>query len=58
MLAHELAHVMQQAAGPVDGTPLRLSDPSDRFEREADRPADEAMTVENPQNGNVKRSSQ
>ena len=39
MLAHELTHVVQQRSGPVDGTPtgsgVRISDPSDRFEREA-----------------------
>jgi hypothetical protein len=40
--------VVQQAAGPVDGTPapggIRLSDPSDRFERQADTMADEVMS--------------
>jgi len=39
MLAHELTHVVQQRSGPVDGTPtgngFKVSDPSDRFEREA-----------------------
>src|SRR5207245_2550389 len=44
ILAHELTHVVQQRSGPVDGTPARggtsLSDPSDRFEREADGIAD------------------
>jgi hypothetical protein len=38
-LAHELVHVVQQRSGPVDGTEapggIRVSDPSDRFEREA-----------------------
>lgn len=38
-LAHELTHVIQQRSGPVDGTAapggIMLSDPSDRFEREA-----------------------
>jgi Domain of unknown function (DUF4157) len=38
-LAHELTHVIQQRSGPVDGTSapggIRVSDPSDRFEREA-----------------------
>src|SRR4029453_17950445 len=33
-------HVVQQRSGPVDGTPaaggIRVSDPSDRFEREAE----------------------
>lgn len=49
MLAHELTHVVQQEAGPVDGTPapgrIRLSDPSDRFEREAETVADRVMSV-------------
>ena len=39
-LAHELTHVVQQREGPVDGTPaaggIRVSDPGDRFEREAE----------------------
>jgi uncharacterized protein DUF4157 len=39
-LAHELTHVVQQRRGPVAGTDqgngLRISDPSDRFEREAE----------------------
>lgn len=39
-LAHELTHVIQQRSGPVSGTDngagLSLSDPSDRFEREAE----------------------
>lgn len=38
-LAHELVHVVQQRSGPVEGTEapggIRVSDPSDRFEREA-----------------------
>ncbi|MFF0434361.1 DUF4157 domain-containing protein [Streptomyces sp. NPDC004327] len=38
-LAHELTHVIQQRSGPVDGTEaaggIRVSDPSDRYEREA-----------------------
>jgi hypothetical protein len=38
-LAHELTHVVQQRSGPVDGTDagggIKVSDPSDRFEREA-----------------------
>ncbi|WP_345783244.1 DUF4157 domain-containing protein [Actinomycetospora termitidis] len=47
MLAHELTHVMQQRSGPVDGTPtaggIRVSDPSDRFEREAVEVAERAV---------------
>ncbi|QLJ03639.1 DUF4157 domain-containing protein [Streptomyces sp. NEAU-sy36] len=39
-LAHELTHVIQQRQGPVAGTDngggLRISDPSDPFEREAE----------------------
>lgn len=50
MLAHELVHVAQQSAGPVEGTPapggIRLSDPSDRFERAAEETADRVMAGE------------
>ncbi|WUF66813.1 DUF4157 domain-containing protein [Streptomyces decoyicus] len=46
-LAHELIHVIQQRQGPVagtdDGTGLKISDPSDRFEREAEAGAAEAL---------------
>ncbi|MFD7582753.1 DUF4157 domain-containing protein [Kitasatospora sp. NPDC059817] len=39
-LAHELTHVLQQRQGPVagsdNGSGLSVSDPSDRFEREAE----------------------
>jgi hypothetical protein len=40
LLAHESTHVLQQAAGPVAGTPtadgaLSISDPGDSFERAA-----------------------
>jgi hypothetical protein len=46
-LAHELTHVVQQKAGPVDGSPaaggIRVSDPGDRFEREASATAERAM---------------
>jgi hypothetical protein len=48
-LAHELSHVVQQRSGPVDGTEapggIRLSDPSDRFERAADATADQVMNA-------------
>ena len=48
-LAHELSHVVQQRSGPVDGTEapggIRLSDPSDRFERAADATADQVMSA-------------
>ncbi|MFJ5804431.1 eCIS core domain-containing protein [Streptomyces decoyicus] len=47
-LAHELTHVVQQRQGPVAGTDngagLRVSDPSDRFEREAEATARRAMS--------------
>jgi Domain of unknown function (DUF4157) len=46
-LAHELTHVIQQRTGPVDGTTapggIRLSDPSDPFEREAAANAERVM---------------
>lgn len=41
LLAHEAAHTLQQAAGPVAGEPgpdgVRVSDPGDPFEQAADR---------------------
>lgn len=47
-LAHELSHVVQQRSGPVDGNDapggIRLSDPSDRFERAAEATASEVMS--------------
>lgn len=47
MLAHELTHVVQQRSGPVDGSDagggIKVSDPSDRFEREASANADRVM---------------
>ncbi|MFC3237193.1 eCIS core domain-containing protein [Streptomyces nitrosporeus] len=49
-MAHELTHVIQQSRGPVAGTDngsgLRISDPSDRFEREAE--ANAARVVSGP----------
>ena len=43
-MAHELTHVLQQRSGPVEGTEaaggIRLSNPSDRFERAAEASAD------------------
>ncbi|MFH9672540.1 actin cross-linking domain-containing toxin [Streptomyces sp. NPDC017405] len=46
-LAHELTHVVQQRQGPVSGTDhgdgLRISDPGDRFEREAEANAFRVM---------------
>lgn len=47
-LAHELAHVVQQRSGPVEGTPtaggVQVSDPGDRFERAAEANADRVMS--------------
>jgi hypothetical protein len=52
MLAHELTHVVQQRSGPVDGTPaaggVKVSDPSDRFEREAASNAERVMSTPAP----------
>lgn len=49
MLAHELTHVVQQRNGPVEGTStgggIKVSDPSDRFEREAAATADRVMSA-------------
>jgi hypothetical protein len=46
-LAHELTHVIQQRNGPVDGSSapggIKVSDPSDRFEREASSNAERVM---------------
>lgn len=58
-LAHELTHVVQQRSGPVDGSPtaggIRVSDPADRFEREASARADQAMTTSPVQSAPVQR---
>jgi hypothetical protein len=52
MLAHELTHVVQQRNGPVDGSSagggIKVSDPSDRFEREASANADRVMSAPAP----------
>jgi hypothetical protein len=49
MLAHELTHVVQQRSGPVDGSDagggVKVSDPGDRFEREASANADRLMST-------------
>ena len=46
-IAHELTHVMQQRAGPVEGTStgdgISVSHPSDKFEQAAERNATTAM---------------
>jgi hypothetical protein len=51
-LAHELTHVVQQREGAVDGTDapggIRVSDPSDRFERAAAANADRVMATPAP----------
>ncbi len=51
-LAHELTHVVQQKSGPVDGTAapggIRLSDPSDRFERAAEATSTELLAAPAP----------
>ncbi|MEV7834384.1 DUF4157 domain-containing protein [Streptomyces subrutilus] len=51
-LAHELTHVIQQRQGPVAGTDngrgLSVSDPGDRFEREAEANATRVMRSESP----------
>jgi uncharacterized protein DUF4157 len=47
LLAHELTHVVQQRNGPVDGTDIgggvAVSDPGDRFERQAAAVADTVL---------------
>jgi hypothetical protein len=47
-LAHELTHVIQQRSGPVDGMSapggIKVSDPEDRFEREAAANAEQVMS--------------
>lgn len=51
-LAHELTHVVQQSQGPVDGTEvpggIRVSEPGDRFEREAAANAEKAVSTPAP----------
>jgi len=49
LLAHEATHTVQQAAGPVAGTPtaggVAVSDPSDSFEQAAESSADAVMAM-------------
>ncbi|MFD4942604.1 DUF4157 domain-containing protein [Streptomyces sp. NPDC058409] len=56
-LAHELTHVIQQRQGTVTGTDngagLKVSDPSDRFEREAEANATRLMSAPSPQGGRL-----
>ncbi|MFS8200430.1 DUF4157 domain-containing protein [Streptomyces sp. CWNU-52B] len=51
-LAHELTHVIQQRSGPVAGTDngngVKVSDPSDKFEREAEANAARVMSAPAP----------
>lgn len=51
-LAHELTHVIQQRQGPVagsdNGSGLRVSDPSDHFERAAEANATRALSTALP----------
>jgi hypothetical protein len=57
MLAHELTHVVQQRSGPVEGTAtgdgIQVSDPSDRFEREAAANAERVMSAPAPAAGSL-----
>lgn len=46
ILAHELAHAMQQSHASLSAGPLRISAPSDAAEREADRIAASALAGE------------
>ena len=61
MIAHELTHVVQQRNGPVDGSDagggVKISDPSDRFERDAVANADRLMSTSAPAAGAVPRRS-
>lgn len=54
-LLHEFDHVRQQAAGRVEGTDqgngMRMSDPSDRHEQEAEANATRALRGEPPRHG-------
>ncbi|MFE1765810.1 DUF4157 domain-containing protein [Streptomyces angustmyceticus] len=58
-LAHELTHVIQQRQGPVagadNGSGLKVSDPSDRFEREAEANAVRVMAAGHPATQNLQR---
>jgi hypothetical protein len=60
ILAHELTHVIQQRQGPVDATDngngLRVSDPSDRFESEAEANAHRALAGPAAAPGQVQRA--
>ena len=51
-IAHELSHVIQQASGPVDGSPapggINVSSPDDPFERAAEHTAEAALASPAP----------
>ena len=55
LLAHEATHTVQQAAGPVAGTPhaggVAISDPGDQFEQAADQTAARVMAGVTPAAG-------
>jgi len=61
-IAHELTHVVQQRSGPVDGTPtgdgVRVSHPSDRFEREAAANAERVVAAPAPAVQQVQREGE
>lgn len=48
LLAHEITHTVQQASGPVEGTPaaggVSISDPSDQHEQLAEQTADAVLS--------------
>src|SRR5262249_22640996 len=61
LLAHETTHVVQQAAGPVAGTPtsggVSISDPADPFERAAEAAADRIQaTIQRKSSGDRSES--
>ncbi|MDX3249057.1 DUF4157 domain-containing protein [Streptomyces sp. ME18-1-4] len=60
-LAHELTHVIQQRSGPVDGAAapggIRVSDPSDRFEREASANAERVLSAPAPATQGAERAA-
>ena len=51
-MAHGVTHVVQQRSGPVDGTPaaggIKISHPSDSFERAAENSAERVMSSATP----------
>lgn len=61
LLAHELTHVVQQRSGPVEGTStgngVAVSDPADRFEREAAANAERVMSQPAPVQASAQGSS-